>query len=180
MIPSISDVGMPKGKARIAVSLVLYGLPPLDESPKSDPPQCTVLAILHLPPFSDKVDSARISNRSDPAPCPQAHPQTASSSSLLPKPFYPDPLKRIFVISLEISTTSKPLFTKAVQTLSDATLFVHSDAFVKLLGRDVLESGQLGYSATHSEFKWDDWSQYARWTAIVPQETFSEFRNLPE
>lgn len=47
------------------------------------------------------------------------------------------------------------------------TVFVHSDAFYKILGDDVLESGQIPTSVPPAVVQWDNWSCYARHTNVV-------------
>lgn len=137
------------GDIRRSPSLDLYGVPPLPDGwDSSEGPPCKMLARLHLPPLSPNVRSAEVWSRSEPGP----YLQTSSSP-----PFYPDPSKRIFTVSLHMLVLFRSHFDWV-----ECTFFVHSDAFFKLVGESVLTIGQLPPGTDPHIIPWAAWSKYTR------------------
>lgn len=158
-MPSVSRVyDRAYSKARLQASLTVYGLPPPFLTQK--PSQCKRLATFDFPPFTQKVTTVNISQVSDPSPSPPMKSQ----------PFYSDPLRRIITVSMDVGYTSEArtmLRGPNVNGSREYTIFVHSDALVKLIGRETLQSGALPRSRKEAQqFEWGQWSKYARWTTI--------------
>lgn len=147
--------------------MVIYGVPAMSERLDPEVPVCKALATFQFPIFSSTVNSAQISSESTPEPC---YPRRAESAAQ--KPFYPDPRKRIFKLSLVIHLATKSFYSGAAKT-ETYTIFVHSDAFWNLLEDDILRTGQLPRDGAPKVIRWDLWSKYARWT---PWGTPRDFR----
>lgn len=165
MIPCVSVTSESRGKSRMAANLEIYGIQGRSSSPR--PAHCSLLATLQLPPFSRKVTRMQIKCQSTPGPCLRENHGTTASYQ---KPFYPDPLRRIFAISLDVFVGGKSRIDQAIKAF---TIFVHSDALLNLLGKDVLKTGRLLPGSVPKIFPWGSWSRYARVTTMKPPNPFS-------
>jgi len=52
------------------------------------------------------------------------------------------------------------------------TIFLHSDAFVKLLGEETVRTGLPSLSTWKKEFQWSEYCQYARMSELKPRSNF--------
>lgn len=170
MVPTISSEHLPDGKTRKTASLMIYSVrDPQFDSP--EPAQCKALAIFQLPAFTRKVNWVHLLSHSGPPPYPQFYPQSST-----PKPFYLDPLRRVFTLSMNISCPRKTFTGRSQYNEKSYTIFVHSDAFVKLLGEDVIQSGRVPSTQYYPKvFRWDTWSKYARWAELRVASGWGEY-----
>ncbi|KAG9015237.1 hypothetical protein FRB94_004356 [Tulasnella sp. JGI-2019a] len=169
----------PKLRAYLAV----YAISPHEEG-RLVPPR--LIATYNLPAFSSKVIECVMVVRSDPAPCAQYFAHTGDSSAtglgsredprhpLRSKPFYVDPLKRIFVIGMQVTRRRRPrswLILMPGETIEteEFTVFLHSDAFSELLGEQYVRTGLPSIS---KKFNWDEYCQYARMTNLRPRTNY--------
>ncbi|KAG8954365.1 hypothetical protein FRC04_011691 [Tulasnella sp. 424] len=144
-------------------ALVVYAIPH-QESNHETQVECQKVASFHLPLFKHDVHDVRLSSRSDPAPVPQRWPSAAPPASGNFKPFYMDPLKRIIVLSVDLTLRRRSLFGSGVGH-REYTVFVHTDMFTNLLGEQRVSSGE-GFSEPVLEFNWKEWQRFARWTTL--------------
>ncbi|KIO34644.1 hypothetical protein M407DRAFT_16612 [Tulasnella calospora MUT 4182] len=151
-------------RTHLRASLVVYAIPPQDDNEPEMPVKCRKVASFHLPLFRAEVFEVQVSSRSDPAPVPQRWPSTIPSTDGELKPFYVDPLKRIIVLSLDLSLRRRSIFGSGTEH-REYTIFVHSDMFTSLLGERRILSGE-DFPETLLEFEWKQWQRFARWTTL--------------
>ncbi|KAG8934777.1 hypothetical protein FRC01_000458 [Tulasnella sp. 417] len=150
-------------RAHLRASLVVYAIPQLDSDSETQV-NCRRIASYHLPLFKTDVSEIQFSSRSDPAPAPQRWASTTPSTDGEFKPFYVDPLKRIIVLSLDLTLRRRGLFGTSTEN-REYTIFVHTDMFTCLLGEQRILSGE-GFPETMLEFHWQQWQRFARWTTL--------------
>lgn len=145
-------------------ALVVYAIPH-QESNHETQVECQKVASFHLPLFKHDVHDVRLSSRSDPAPVPQRWPSAAPPASGNFKPFYMNPLKRVIVLSVDLTLRRRSLFGSGGVGHREYTVFVHTDMFTNLLGEQRVSSGK-GFSEPVLEFNWKQWQRFARWTTL--------------
>ena len=117
--------------------------PELAQTPKPRP-----VGSFRLPAFTKSVEDCTIEIRSDPQPCTQYYPATAFSTprsedasqsagsvatgapTASGKPFYPDPLSRVLVLTIHTGVRRRSgLLRRGMVRIEDMvhTLFVHTD-----------------------------------------------------
>ncbi|KAG8890756.1 hypothetical protein FRB98_004801 [Tulasnella sp. 332] len=153
----------------------------ITSSDQGEPVTPRLLAQYNMPAFSPKVTECAMICRSDPAPCPQHFPSSGNSATVVgdktahqagvPKPFYADPLKRIFVIGMRLVYRKKRLMGADRELTEEFTVFLHSDAFVNLLGEETVWTGQPSLT-TFKEFEWAEYCQYTRLTELKLRTNF--------
>lgn len=147
----------------LRASLVVYAIPQ-QEGNSEMRVKCQKVARFHLPLFKTEVSDVQLSSRSDPAPVPQRWPVTIPSTDGEVKPFYVDPLKRIIVLSLDLTLRRRRLFGYSNEQ-REYTIFVHTEMFTSLLGERRILSGQ-GFPEKLLEYDWKQWQRFARWTTL--------------
>lgn len=138
-----TELGHSEGSSTQATPLEPVETVETDLSPK-------LLSTFNFPEFSRDVVNCEIDIRSDPQPCTQNYsasafkrtqddPVESSSSSSLPptsaklplnKPFYPEPLTRIFVLSWDIALERRTgRLRRGLVRMEEEhyTIFIHSD-----------------------------------------------------
>ncbi|KAG8973742.1 hypothetical protein FRB90_009874, partial [Tulasnella sp. 427] len=155
----------PKDPRRhIRASLVVYAIPPPSDG-KDAQVECQKVASFHLPLFKHQVIEVMVSSRSDPSPVAQRWPSTSPGVPGEFKSSYVDPLKRIIVLSLDLTVRRRSVFGNTILENREYTIFVHSSMFSSLLGEQRVLSGQ-GFSGIILEFDWKQWQSFARWTTL--------------
>ncbi|KAG9049341.1 hypothetical protein FS837_010555 [Tulasnella sp. UAMH 9824] len=144
----------------LRASLVVYAIPQQDSNSEMRVKSRKV-ARFHLPLFKTEVSDVQLSSRSDPAPVPQRWPATIPSTEGELKPFYVDPLKRIIVLSLDLTLRRRRLFGSSNEQ-REYTIFVHTDMFTSLLEKWRILSGE-GFPEESLEFDWKQWQKFARY-----------------
>ncbi|KAG8989303.1 hypothetical protein FRB94_014492 [Tulasnella sp. JGI-2019a] len=153
--------------------LTVYGIPSSEEGGVVTP---RLLAVYNMPVFTPGVMECAMVIRFNLVP--RLPPRGAHSDDGYrenpkhqspSKPFYTDPLKRIFVIGMEVTHR----LGKFMDETEVFTVFLHSDAFLRLLGEETVRTG-LPSTSTWKDFQWDEYCNYARVTEAEPRATFSE------
>ncbi|KAG8989214.1 hypothetical protein FRB94_014585 [Tulasnella sp. JGI-2019a] len=163
VVPQTSQTAEETLKAYLAV----YAIPSSEEGGVATP---CLLAIYNFPVFSPKVVQCAMVVQFNPVPYPRNVAQAGDGFGKNPirqsfsKPFYVDPLKRIFVIGMEAIYRRSSVMSQT----EGFTVFLHSDAFIKLLGEQTVRTG-LPSKSTGKNFKWDEYSKYARMTEHRPR-----------
>lgn len=171
MIASVALEPSPKKKVGRMASMVVYGVPTQSERLATEEPMsCKVIATFQFPFFTNKIHHAQISLESSPEPGAASYPRMAGINAK--KPFYPDPRKRIFKLSLSIRWSKKSFWGDVESRNVIYTIFVHSDAFWNVLGDDILRTGRLPLGTVPKVIPWNLWSKYARW---IPEWTPRDF-----
>ncbi|KAG9038606.1 hypothetical protein FRB95_000828 [Tulasnella sp. JGI-2019a] len=153
--------------------LAVYAIPSSEQGGVVTP---CLLAMYNMPAFSPKVTGCTMVVRFNAVPNPQnvAHADDGFRENPIcqsfSKPFYGDPLKRIFVISMRIIHLQGPSRLE----IEGFTVFLHSDAFLRLLGEQTVRTG-LPSTSTLKNFKWDEYCKYARMTEGEPRDSFIRF-----
>ncbi|KAG9017371.1 hypothetical protein FRB93_007485 [Tulasnella sp. JGI-2019a] len=169
MIPQTEQI---TGEAPTLLAyLAVYTIPSSEEGEVVTP---RLLSVYNMPVFSPGVIGCAMVVRFNPASSPQNGAHTGHSFGENPihqsssKPFYTDPLKKIFVIGMEVTHRGD----LTIET--GFTVFLHSDAFLRLLGEQTVRTGLSSTSACKN-FKWDEYCKYARVIEHEPRASYIRF-----
>lgn len=143
-------------------------------------PEPRQLATYDLPTLSSKVTSFAMVCRADPAPCTSflsspgdEERQSSSKPEADPPTLYSDPEKRIIVVQIQVTHRRKRLIGADRHEEENYTLFLHSDAFFKVLGSGDGENLPLS-EGPPKHFEWNDYSRYARLTGLSSRRNYGK------
>ncbi|KAG8931516.1 hypothetical protein FRC02_002641 [Tulasnella sp. 418] len=195
------DDPQPRTSRRVEASLNLYSIPCSRDHEDNQPVTPVLIARYEFPEFRSSVGTCTITSRSDPAPCSQYYPTAGdlakqsyplshrlagsaatrephTSAQYRQKQFFPDPEKRLIVLSVYLRLERRRAFNLGPRLDMENvnhTVFVHSDAFMEELSKAPEKMLYNDGGERAENVPWKKWSRFVRWTDNEPQSRFVVF-----